>query len=303
LSISKKISEHGIFKKRPMLFMHLGSAGSNFKVWSDVSHNSILVSIDGNKSSLVNKKVFKKYISDSSIISYKNGKSIFYETDDPDCSSLLEPDEIYFKNWYFSHRFKVKKKRLVKTISINDFLKKRKIEYIDWFIIDVQGLDLKIIKSLKSKIRNNISIIDIEPGFFSFYKKADKISDVFKFLSKTFEFNDMKFGYNFKVNNKNISSYEKKILFSFNNPTKVYSNVVFLNKSLDLRSALLKVFYLVKNDKLFEAREILKKCYKKDRHLDEIYNKIDSKIKYKKIKFLLYTPIILFKKLFKYNVN
>ena len=299
MSISKKISEHDIFKKRPMLFMHLGSAGSNFKVWSDVSHNSILVSIDGNKSSLVNKKVFKKYISDRSIISYKNGKSIFYETDDPDCSSLLEPDEIYFKNWYFSHRFKVKKKRLVKTISINDFLKKRKIEYIDWFIIDVQGLDLKIIKSLKSKIRNNISIIDIEPGFFSFYKKADKISDVFEFLSKTFEFNDMKFGYNFKVNNKNISNYEKKILFNLNNPTKVYSNVVFLNKGLDLRSVLLKVFYLVKNDKLFEAREILKKCNKKDKHLDEIYNKIDSKIKYKKIKFLLYTPIILLKKLFK----
>ena len=126
MSISKKISEHDIFKKRPMLFMHLGSAGSNFKVWSDVSHNSILVSVDGNKSSSVNKKVFKKHISDSSIISHKNSKSIFYETNDPDCSSLLEPDETYFKNWYFSHRFKVKNKRLVKTISINDFLKKKK---------------------------------------------------------------------------------------------------------------------------------------------------------------------------------
>ena len=72
------------------------------------------------------KKFLKKHISDSSIISHKNSKSIFYETNDPDCSSLLEPDETYFKNWYFSHRFKVKNKRLVKTISINDFLKKKK---------------------------------------------------------------------------------------------------------------------------------------------------------------------------------
>ncbi len=299
MSISKKISEHNIFKKRPMLFMHLGSAGSNFKVWSDVSQNSILVSIDGNKSSFINKKIFKKYIFDRSIISHKNGKSIFYETGDPECSSLLEPDEKYIKNWYFSHRFKIKRKRLVKTISINSFLKKRKIGYIDWFIIDVQGLDLKIIKSLKSKIRNNISIIDIEPGFLSFYKKADKISDVFKYLSKTFEFDDMKFGYNFRVNNKNISKYEKKILFNLNNPTKVYSNIIFLNKSLNLRHILLKVFYLVKNDKLFEAREVLKKYYKKDKHLSEVYDEIESKIKYKKIKFLLFTPIILLKKLFK----
>ena len=299
MSIPKKVSEHNIFKKRPMVFMHLGSAGSNFKIWSDVSHNSILVSIDGNKTNLANKKIFKKHIFERSIISYKNGKSIFYETHDPDCSSLLEPDEKYFKNWYFSHRFKVKKKRLVKTVSINDFLKKRKIEYIDWFIIDVQGLDLKIIKSLKSKIRNNISIIDIEPGFFSFYKKADKISDVFKYLSKTFEFNDMKFGYNFKLDNKNISKYEKKILYSVNNPSKVYSNITFLNKSFNLRCVLLKVFYLIKNDKLFEAREILKKYYKNDEQLGEIYNLITSRIKYKKIKFLLYAPVILLKKLFK----
>ena len=78
MSISKKISEHSIFKKKPMLFMHLGSAGSNFKIWSDVSHNSILVSIDGNNSSYSNKKTFKKYIFDKSIISHKNGKSIFY---------------------------------------------------------------------------------------------------------------------------------------------------------------------------------------------------------------------------------
>ena len=92
---------------------------------------------------------------------------------------------------------------------------------------------------------------------------------------------------------------KKKILFNLNNPTKVYSNVVFLNKSLDLRSVLLKVFYLVKNDKLFEAREILKKCYKKDKHLDEIYNKMTQKLNTKKIKFLFYTPIILLKKLFK----
>ena len=104
-----------------MLFMHLGSAGSNFKVWSDVSQNSILVSIDGNKSNFINKKIFKKYIFDRSIISHKNGKSIFYETGDPECSSLLEPDEKYFKNWYFSHRFKIKKKDQLKQYPLTVF--------------------------------------------------------------------------------------------------------------------------------------------------------------------------------------
>jgi len=283
--------------------MHLGSAGSNFKIWSDVAHNSILISVDGSKTNLVDKKNFQKYIFDGSVISYKNSKNIFYETKDSDCSSLLEPDETFLKNWYFSHRFKVKKKRLIKTISINDFLKKKKIKYIDWLVTDVQGLDLKVIKSLKKDIKNNLSIIDIETGFFNFYKKQDNISDVFKHLSKTFEFNDMKFGYNYKVDSKKISTLGKKVLFNMNNPSKIYSNLIFLNKNLNLRCVLMKVFYLVKNDKLFEAKEILEKFRKNDIHSNEIFNQINLKIKYKTIKYLFLIPIILLKKIFKKNLN
>ena len=279
--------------------MHLGSAGSNFKIWSDVSHNSILISIDGNNTDKINKRMFKKYIFDGSVISYKNGRSVFYETNDPDCSSLLEPDEKFLKNWYFAHRFKVKKKRLIKTISINSFLKKKKIKYIDWLVVDVQGLDLRIIKSLEKNIKNNISIIDIEPGFFSFYKKADKISDVFKYLSTKFEFNDINFGYNFKVKSKNISKLEKKVLFNMNNPSKVYSNAIFLNKSLNLRFILMKIFYLVENDKLFEAKEVLEKFYKNDKYLKNIYDQINTEIRYKKIKFLFSFPIFFLKRIFK----
>jgi len=283
--------------------MHIGSAGSNFKDWLDLSNNSILVSVDGNKSNSKNDKIFKKTINNDSIISYKNGKSIFYITKDPDCSSLLKPDETKFKDWYFSHRFKVKKKKICKVISINNFLKKNKIRYIDWLIIDVQGLDLKIIKNLKDKIRSEISVIDIEPGFFSFYKKSDKISDVFQFFSKRFEFSDMSFGYNFKINNKNISKFEKKILFNMNNPSKVYSNIIFINKSLNLRSTLLKTYYLIKNNKFFEAKHMLNNFPKKDEALNEICNEINNKIKYKKIKFLIYFPFFLLRKFFKNNVN
>ena len=58
------------------------------------------------------KKLSKNIFLINQLFLYKNGKSIFYETGDPDCSSLLEPNEIYFKNWYFSHRFNVKKKKI-----------------------------------------------------------------------------------------------------------------------------------------------------------------------------------------------
>jgi len=298
LNISKKISEHRVFKKKPIILMHIGSAGSDFKDWLDISKDSILISIDGNKSNQTDKGSFKKLINDKSIISYKNGKSKFFITKDPDCSSLLEPNEKELKNWYFSHRFKVKQKISTKVVSINSFLKKNKIDYLDWLVIDVQGMDLKIIKNLKNKIKNNLSIIDIEPGFFNFYKKEDKISDVFEYLSKKFEFGDMKFGYNFKLSNKNITKFEKKILFNMNNPSKVYSNIIFFNKNSNLRLILLKIFYLIKNDKLFEARHMISQCSNKDDFLKEISKEIDNKIRYKKIKYFLYLPFFLFKKVF-----
>ena len=108
MNISKLISEHKIFKKKPILLLHIGSAGSSFKLWNNISHNSILVSIDGNNSSNSFKK-FKKVINNESIISDKNGSGKFYITNDPHCSSILEPDKLIHKNWYGSHRFKINK--------------------------------------------------------------------------------------------------------------------------------------------------------------------------------------------------
>ena len=45
-----------------------------------------------------------------------------------------------------------------------------------------------------------------------------------------YEFKDMKFGINFKTSSKNMSKFDKRILFSLDNPSKIYSNINFLNK-------------------------------------------------------------------------
>ena len=70
LNISKFISENKIFIKKPILVMHIGSAGSNFKIWKNISQNSTLVSIDGNDSNSKKNK-FKKVINNKTVISNK----------------------------------------------------------------------------------------------------------------------------------------------------------------------------------------------------------------------------------------
>ena len=277
--------------------MHIGSAGSNFKTWNNIAQSSILVSIDANNSSVNSKRKFKKVINDQVIISNKNKFGKFYLTHDPNCSSLLEPDKSIHQNWYLSHRIKIKKIHKKKIYSLNNFLKLRNINYIDWFVTDVQGKDLDIIKSLKKNIKNKISIIDIEAGFFSFYKKSDKISDVFNYMSKNYDFEDMEFGFNYKLSSKGLSKIEKKILFKYNKPSKIYSNIIFLNKKKNVeRINLLKLIYLVENNKTFEARQLITSISKNNVFYNRILQELEFIIKIQKFKFLILSPFFLINK-------
>ena len=281
--------------------MHIGSSGSNFSEWKYMARSSVLITLDGNEKKLNSNILFKKIITNKVIISDKNGILPFYETKDPHCSSLLEPDKKIYTKWYGAHRFKIRKKTKEKVLTLNSFLKLNKIKYIDWLIIDVQGMDLKILKKLNKNILKNITILDIEPGFFPFYKKADKIYEIFSFLPKYFDFEDMTFGYNYKVKSNNLNKIEKKILFLFNKPSKIYSNITFINKNTNERSLLLKMIYLAKENKLFELRQVFNDFFEKNKKYTIIKNSINREIIMKKVKFFFFIPFLYLKKILKLN--
>ncbi len=300
LKLIEKIANNKIFRDKPIVLMHIGSAGSNFTKWNKISSNSVLVSIDGNDSSLKIKNKFLRVINENVLISNKNSISKFYVTKDPDCSSLLEPNIKVYENWYGAHRFRVKKKIKVKTKEINNFLSEKKIKYIDWFVIDVQGMDLRIMKKLKNTIKRNISIVDIEPGFDFFYKKADTLSEVFEYMSKFYKFSDMTFGYNHIVRSENLTLFEKKILFHTNTPSKIYSNINFINKVKNRRTILIELIFLIEKKKLFEARDLIQKNIKKDKSFLEIKRSIDNLLLFYKIKFIFLLPFYYIKKIIKF---
>ena len=88
MKLIPKISEHKIFQKKPIVLMHIGSAGSNFKSWLNIPNKSILVSLDGSDKNKKFNNKFKKIINEKVIISNRDGYSNFYITGDPRCSSL-----------------------------------------------------------------------------------------------------------------------------------------------------------------------------------------------------------------------
>jgi FkbM family methyltransferase len=275
--------------------MHIGSAGTNFYKWNKISSNSILVSLDKNLKKEKITKNFKNIINKNVIISNKNSKSKFYITKDTDCSSLLGPNENIYKNWYGAHKFKIKKVVKTDVIEINRFLTKNKINYINWLVIDIQRMDLRVIKKLKENIKKNISIIDMDPGFEPFYYGADNIVQVFDYMNKYFEF-DMNFGLNFKVKSRNLKFLEKKLLFLTNQASKIYSNINFINKYNDKRKILLKLINLISNNKILEAQELIDNNSKFKKSLSKIYSDINNYLFLQRNKLLLFFPFYYLKK-------
>jgi len=81
------------------------------------------------------------------------------------------------------------------------------------------------------------------------------------------------------------------------NPTKIYSNIIFLNKKNNSeRLNLIKLIYLIESNKIFEAKNFLENCLNKYPYYETINKEINFLIKVKKLKFIFLSPFFILKK-------
>ncbi len=64
---------------------------------------------------------------------------------------------------------KLTKKVELNSIHIQKALDNAKLDYVDWFKSDSQGIDLRLFKSLDEKIRSKILLAEFEPGIIDAY--------------------------------------------------------------------------------------------------------------------------------------
>ena len=89
----------------------------------------------------------------------KEEKRKFYETNHPMCSSLYKPNEKLLKLFNNLSVAYLKKITEVNTISLDAFLKKEKIESIDFIKMDIQGAELDVLKGAEKSLKNVLTII------------------------------------------------------------------------------------------------------------------------------------------------
>ncbi len=302
----KRILNHKLLVKKPPVIIDLGAAGESYDIWSKLYKYSIFLALDGEeRKSIKNKYNFKKYFLVNRIIDSKKGIRNFYQTKSSFCSSVLKPSDNKTRKWFFYNQFKIVKKRKIHATTLNEILKKRNINNIDILKIDLQGIDLAVFKSIPKKIRKNIQFVDIEPSLYGFYDgETNNVSETLKFMQKDFFIEDISFGKHIKGNIANIDNLNnlKKKLIHFNNKKSIsYLNISFLRKfskkDYNDRNLLIYICLLILKKRYTEIFDILKEKKSDDIIFSEIKTFCENKINNSLIKYILFLPINLYKKI------
>ena len=119
-------------------------------------------------------------------ISDKNGYGTLNISINNKVSSLNKLSKNIDKSWpkYREKVFRVVKKVSVKKITLDDFMKRKKIQTIDYLHIDTQGHDLNVLKGLKSNIFN-VAMGKTEAAITkkkSAYQNNHVVNDIKKFF-------------------------------------------------------------------------------------------------------------------------
>ncbi len=113
----------------------------------------------------------------------KDEERTFYETAHPMCCSLYRPNEAllcYYNNLEVSM---LKSTSTIRTIGLDNFVRKNNIEDVDFIKVDVQGAELDVFKGGVGTLNDVVFIIS-EVEFISLYYDQPLFGDVCKYLSE-----------------------------------------------------------------------------------------------------------------------
>jgi hypothetical protein len=181
----KKILSEPELKEKPPVLVDIGASEHIHNKWNRISEYSICLAFDADERDFqfIEKEqnsYRKLFVYNCIALDKDQNKANFFLTSSPYCSSVLQPDLVSLKPYLFSHLFEVQKKVELNSIHIQKALDNAKLDYVDWFKSDSQGIDLRLFKSLDERIRNRVLIAEFEPGIIDAYIGEDKLYSVLK---------------------------------------------------------------------------------------------------------------------------
>jgi hypothetical protein len=302
MKIIDKIMQSEYFLDHPPVLIDIGASGGIHSKWKYISKYAYCLAFDADdrefQISEQPNQDYKKFIHVNRIVTaLPSGNMPFYLTNSPFCSSMLEPDEEKLNPWLFKPLFEVKKITNLPAVTLEETLQSANISYIDWFKVDTQGTDLRIYKSLPSKIQETVLLAEFEPGIMDAYKDEDKLYSVMQEMHKQgFWLSSM----NVKGTQRLQNSYAHQIGDFLSEriirSSPGWAELTYLRnpESLSLRNLLLMIVFALLERQYGFALELADKGIMQFRNplLDECKQAVVRKIQAEKMKI----PLILLKR-------
>jgi hypothetical protein len=177
------------FKDQPPVLLDIGASIEINREWKAIAPYSICIAFDADEREFTftesQHSEFKKLYVFNCIAGLEDKEAIdFHLTRFPFCSSVLEPDTEHISDWHFWEYFEKDKVVKLKSRSLFSVIKELKLEGVDWFKTDSQGIDLRLFSNLGEEIMAKVLVADFEPGIIDAYKGEDKLYELFQFMDQ-----------------------------------------------------------------------------------------------------------------------
>jgi hypothetical protein len=100
----------------------------------------------------------------------------------------LQPALNKLNSWAFAPLFEIEKTVQLKAVNLNSVLSELRIDYVDWYKSDSQGIDLRLFASLEPSIRDKVVVAEFEPGIIDAYEGEDKLHTILSYMDNIDKF-------------------------------------------------------------------------------------------------------------------
>jgi hypothetical protein len=108
----------------------------------------------------------------------------FHLTQNPYCSSTLEPDLESLREFAYVDYFRVERTATAPATNLPAVLAQLGLPRIDWFKSDSQGTDLRLFMSLPPAVRDQVLCVELEPGLIDAYRGEDLFAEAHRELTR-----------------------------------------------------------------------------------------------------------------------
>lgn len=184
MSLIDDVLDEPEFREQPLVLVDVGAAGGVHPRWRRLAPRAVGVGFepDARDAEALQRApaAFRRWVLGRHLVAPEGqtGPRTLHLTRSPQCSSMLPPRPERLARWAFAEMFAVERTIDLPAETLPAALAAHGIGYIDWLKCDTQGLDLAIYRSLPPAWREQLSVVEFEPGLIDAYAGEDKVSDV-----------------------------------------------------------------------------------------------------------------------------